>query len=64
MPPLMDLHRIPMDFAAGAASQSCDGGRGDDPLWHDGNIAFGTLNVSILMRLLTFAVWDACGPRQ
>ena len=33
-------------------------------LWRCGNIAFGTLNLNILMCLLTFGVWGACGPRQ
>ena len=62
MPPLMDLHRISMDFAGGAASHVP--AAGGMHLWGDGNIAFGTLNVNILMCLLTFGVWGACGPRQ
>ena len=40
------------------------GRQGGGDLWRDGNIAFGTINVNILMRLLTFGVWGACGPRQ
>ena len=52
MPPVMDLHRICMDFAAQGDAPAAGG----QHFWRDGNIAFGTLNVNILMCLLTFAV--------
>ena len=61
---LMDLHWISMDFAGQGGIPELAGGRGRDPLWRDGNIAFWTLSVNILMCLLTFAVWGARGPRQ
>ena len=64
MRPPMDLHQISMHFDGQGGIPELAGGRGDDPLWGPGNIAFGTLNVNILMCLLTFGVWGACGPRQ
>ncbi len=60
MLPLMDLHWISMDFAGQGGIPAAGGLH----LWRDGNIAFGTLNVNILMCLLTFAIGGACGPRQ